>query len=193
MDYQGYLTRPFQDPGWLPKLLIGTLLTIVPIVNLLVLGYGIACIRGGIRGTAYLPDWRAWQYHLQNGLTALVITAAYFLVPALIALVFALIPVIGMIVSAVLGLLAGFVVPMALAAYTATGQISSAWRIDEIVLRLERCLDIYAPAYLFVVLGLVLASVIITFIPHLALLGFFIIFYLMVVFSFMLGDLYASR
>ena len=42
MDLREYLLFPFRDPDWVRKLLLGCVVTLLPVVNILTLGYFLA-------------------------------------------------------------------------------------------------------------------------------------------------------
>ena len=50
MDYGEFIKFPFQDREWLKKMVLGCIILIIPIVNILALGYFVECIRLGMQG-----------------------------------------------------------------------------------------------------------------------------------------------
>ncbi len=58
LDFGGVIKFPFEDRRWPAKLVIGTVLAILPLVNFLVMGYFMTIFQSGIRKEArVLPDW----------------------------------------------------------------------------------------------------------------------------------------
>ena len=67
-------------PGFLRKFLIGGVLTFIPLINILVLGYlyqFVAQVR--FRKRLDLPEWERWDLLLVSGLRASVIVILFFL------------------------------------------------------------------------------------------------------------------
>jgi len=73
-------------PGIWVKLLIGGLLSFVPIVNLLAFGY-LYRVALGLRrsGRVTAPEWRDWQGLFFDGLRFAVVWLAYWLLPLILA------------------------------------------------------------------------------------------------------------
>ncbi len=86
MDYIDAIKRPFSD--W-KKLLIGCVLNIIPIVNLFSMGYALQASKLTLNKKKNLPEWTNWKDLFVNGFLLFVISMIY-MIPAMIALVFAL-------------------------------------------------------------------------------------------------------
>ena len=84
LNYSVGLKRPFQDLG---KLLIGIILSIIPIVNLIAMGYALECVSTVLKKkkSYALPEWKNFWRLFIRGLAAGVIGFVYAL-PALIIL-----------------------------------------------------------------------------------------------------------
>lgn len=80
MDYQLAIKRPFTD---LKKLIIGILLSIIPIVNFLSIGYILESAKLTLSKKNNLPEWNNWGGLFWHGLLGLVISAI-FMLPAII-------------------------------------------------------------------------------------------------------------
>ncbi len=78
--------RPFSD---LKKLLIGTIIMFIPIVNIMGYGYGLKCAESVLkkRGNYKLPKWENWGDLFVKGLIGIVIAFIY-LIPLAIMAVF---------------------------------------------------------------------------------------------------------
>ena len=189
MDWQEYIQIPFQDDAWIKKMLIGSLICLVPIANLLLLGYAIACMDMGMRGRRALPEWNNWDDYLRDALAALAILLAYLLIPIILILALAGIPLMGTVLGAIICLLAGAMIPMALAAYTFCRQPADAFRFTDLLKRIGAKLDSYIFAYLFIVLALTIGLAIMVSLPYLAFVGALLIFYATVVFSYLVGHI----
>lgn len=69
-----------EDERWLPKVLIGGLISIVPILNFAVLGYMLGVARNVAQGNPRpLPEWDNLGEHFMRGLHAFVIGLVYSL------------------------------------------------------------------------------------------------------------------
>jgi hypothetical protein len=80
MDYGKSFTYPFEDKEWVTKILIGSLLSVVPFVNLVVLGYVLKVIRNVADGIEpALPNWDDFADFFMKGLVAALGTLVYAL------------------------------------------------------------------------------------------------------------------
>ncbi len=190
MEYLEYVKFPFHDREWLKKMLLGCIFMIIPIVNILVLGYFVECIRLGIRGKTILPDWADWEIYLRQGLMALLIFAAYLGIPMLFTFILHIVPILGIMVSAIVTLLAGAMVPMAIANCTITSNILDAFKFGEIIYKIKHVIDYYAPAYLIMAIITAISPAIVVGIPIISFAGIFLMFYSGVVYSNYMGQLY---
>jgi hypothetical protein len=84
VNYIDSFKRPFLD---IKKLVIGILLSIIPIVNFLAIGYYINAAKSVIKSkpSFKLPEWENWTDLFVKGLLSIVINIVYS-IPALIAL-----------------------------------------------------------------------------------------------------------
>jgi hypothetical protein len=98
MDYGKSFSFVFEDEEWIQKILIGGILSLIPIVNLVVVGYGLKVLKNAADGLKKpLPDWDDFGDYFVKGL-----------VSSLGALVWAL-PAIGLsIVIGVISALTGY-------------------------------------------------------------------------------------
>lgn len=186
MDWEQVFKFPLQDPDWLKKILIGCLISMVPVLNILSLGYFMECITRGAKGRSTLPEWDNWREHLQQGLMALLITACYGLIPFMVLIL----PGIGVFLFAVVFIIIGIMVPMALANYAINQEFKSAVGIIEIFQQISRVTNYYITAYFAIILVLALGSSIFIGIPYLAFLGASLVFYCGIIYFFMVGQLY---
>ncbi len=190
IDYIEYVKFPFSDREWLKKMLLGCIFMIIPIVNILVLGYFIECVRLGIQGKTILPDWSDWEFHFRQGLMALLIFVAYLGIPLLFTFILHIVPILGIMVSSIVTLVAGAMVPMALANTAVANNILDAFKFGEILYSIKQVIDYYAPAYLIMAIITALAPAIIVGIPIISFAGIFLMFYSGVVYSNYIGQLY---
>ncbi len=91
MDIGKSLGYAFEDEDWLTKLLIGGLVTLIPVVNLAAAGYALRVLRNVADGDERpLPEWNAFGEHFTKGLllaVALLIYATPLLLVGATALV----------------------------------------------------------------------------------------------------------
>jgi hypothetical protein len=156
------------------KLLILAVFTIIPVVNLLVLGYLVRVIRESPMSSS-LPPLNNWARMLVDGITLLVISLCYLAAGAVITLVLFYLgspqlALFGMIVV----FMGYFLLPIALVHAVRTGNPSSAFDIGKITTRVR---TIGAIDYFLLVLAIFLFPLIImgvlALIPF---LGWFIAF-----------------
>lgn len=188
-DWQDLLKYPLADDRWILKMLIGSLVILVPILNLSLFGYAIACMDMGMRGSRGLPPWENWRDYIGDALSAGIIFIAYLLIPAILIMILSHIPLIGLFLGAAAIILAGGLIPMALAAYAVRRDISDAFTLADIIKQISNSLDTYLLAYFSLILLFSLEFALIILMPYLAWLWSFIMFYETVVFSYLIGCL----
>lgn len=96
VNFTRAIKRPFTD---LTKLIIGAVLSIIPIVNFLTLGYQLKCAKSAMNGDYKLPEWTEWGDLFMKGLKAVVIGIVYMVPVGAIMLV-----VLGTLVSGMVGM-----------------------------------------------------------------------------------------
>jgi len=188
-DWQELLRYPLADDKWILKVIIGSLIMLVPVVNLLLLGYAIACIELGMRGRRRLPDWDAWQDYIRDAVSASLIVLAYLIIPMALTVILSHIPLIGILLGAILIFLTGALTPMALAAFAMRRDISDAFSLIDIIHQISSHLELYLSGYLFLILSTCLGLILIIVLPYLACLWSILVFWSLVVFSYLTGCL----
>ena len=84
--FEEVFARLIQQPGFGLKLLIGGLLSFVPILNIFAFGYLYRFARSTRRsGQLSLPEWNDWSGLFLDGLKFAVVWLAYWLLPLLLA------------------------------------------------------------------------------------------------------------
>ncbi len=100
VNYQEAIVKPFTD---MKKLIIGVVVSIIPIVNFAATGFAIESSGvGRARPSKNMPEWKDWMHLFVQGLTAAVIQFVY-LIPALV--IFAI--TFGMVIMDVANVLVG--------------------------------------------------------------------------------------
>ena len=78
MDIGKAFTYVFDDEEWIPKILIGGVLGIIPIVNFVASGYSLQTFRNVVRGVERpLPEWSDLGEKFSQGLALFVISVIY--------------------------------------------------------------------------------------------------------------------
>lgn len=190
MDLESFVKFPLQDNDWVKKIIIGCVITIIPILNLLTLGYLINCLQSGLQGRMELPEWQDWGNLFKDGILALLIIIFYLLVPAVLFPLLSFIPVIGAIIASILLLLAGLMVPMALARFTLRRNFADAFQVDVILAQALSIIQIYLPIYLAMILVYALSFIITAFVPLVSFIGVLLLFYASILFFNLTGRLY---
>jgi len=132
--------RLFGRPGWIPKALWGGLLSFVPILNLLALGYLIEYTQRLRRlGEWELPEWRDQNFPVLfgEGIRAFLVFLAYAGVPLLAGwllseivdlLTFGLLGIVSHFPLAAAGFIAPFLFLSAIHSYLSDGIFSDVWQ-----------------------------------------------------------------
>lgn len=186
-DWQELLTYPFEGDKWILKIVIGSLICLVPIINLVLFGYAIACMEMGMKGQRQLPGWETWRDYIGDALSAILILLSFLIIPFIFTMVLSHIPVIGTILGSITILIAGAMVPMSLAAFSLRRDVTDAFRLGDIIRQISSHLDLYLSAYTFFILSCCIGLTVVVALPYLACAGAFMIFYSSVVFSFLIG------
>lgn len=215
MTFEEAINYPRNSEDPLPTVLIGGLLTllgflVIPIV--LVLGYLMQVLRTTLADEPEPPTFEDWGGLFRDGLYALVVGFVYLLVPGIVFGVsvgglvieailtgdvsFATIAgsLTGFFLSAVLALVAWYVLPAALANVVATGRIGGGFAFGEIrpVIFTER----YVVAWLLALVLFVAGGIVVGILDVIPPLGFvaggFVFFYLDVVAFRLYGRAYAE-
>jgi len=85
VDVKKALTFPFNDQNWVVKLLIGLVLTIIPIVNFFSMGYVYEVFKKVVnKQEPFLPEWDNWGDLFKKGLMLFLIALVYAIIPAIL-------------------------------------------------------------------------------------------------------------
>ena len=131
--------RLFGQPGWIPKALLGGLLSFVPVLNVFALGYLIEYAQRLRRlGDSELPEWRDQNFQALfiEGLRAFVVLLSYIGIPLLIGgllskifdfFTFGLLGIVSYFPIAIFGFIGPFLFLSAIHAYLRDGIFSDVW------------------------------------------------------------------
>ncbi|MDQ7823929.1 MAG: DUF4013 domain-containing protein [Candidatus Eremiobacteraeota bacterium] len=88
LDIEKAFKYPLRDPKWLTKMLIGGVLSIIPIANFITWGYCVRIIKDTAEGSdEKLPEWQDMGAYFMQGLTLLAIYMIYY-IPMIFMMVF---------------------------------------------------------------------------------------------------------
>jgi hypothetical protein len=174
MDWGKSFTYVFDDKDWVAKLLIGGILSIIPIVNLVVLGYVLKALKNVAEGAEQpLPAWDDFGDYFVKGLVSVLGATVWALPIIIIAIMTAVLsavtgynssdtartstPVVLCMwsmscVSGIYGLFLGVVLPAAFAQYAVRGDFGAFFRCGEMFKFIKANLGNY-------IIALVLAAV----------------------------------
>ncbi|MBN1890248.1 MAG: DUF4013 domain-containing protein [Thermoflexales bacterium] len=162
MDFGKSFSYVFDDQDWLKKVLIGGVVTLVPILNFAAIGYALEVTRRVIKGTGAtpLPEWDDLGGKLVKGLVVVVIAMVYFLplillscvigIPAsfvgdsedlagIVALVSSCFGCLALIYS----LFAGMLLPAAIGIYADKDEVGAAFRFGDVFSLVQKNIGTY--------------------------------------------------
>ena len=188
-DLKQILGSPFREREWFMKMILGSIISIVPVLNFLSLGYFIRCIQYGWRGMQGLPDWDNWADLFKEGCMVFLILLAYLVLPTLLAFMAIAIPVVGMAFASLIVFIMGVLIPMAIANFAIYKNLKDAFIFVNIFNQVGRVFGFYIIAYAAATLGIIIGTVLLVSMPFIGFFGGIFIFYCGVVFFNFLGYL----
>ena len=211
MDFGKIIKFPMKDKDWIMKVIIGGVLSIIPIVNFISSGYQLKVMKNAINKKPGMPEWKGFMDLFVKGLIIFVIALLFMIVPLIIFgaiaglsaisvimgdltnpynIVLAILP--ALFIGGILFLIIGFILPMAIAMYAKSDNFSDAFKFSEIFNRIKSIFGEYLVSYIvIVVFGIILGLIML--IPVIGwIIGFFGSFYLGVVALNMFGELYTK-
>lgn len=203
------------DEDWVKTVLIGgvlSLLSVLIVPTILVAGYLVRVVRATMHGDEQPPAFDEWGDLAVDGLKAAVIAIVYGFVPTLIAgvlvggAVFTIVMgdaagssglaalgglgiLVGLLVSFVLGLLAAYVIPAAVANFAETDQMGKAFSFGDLrsILTSGKYFTAWVSGFAVIFVGALVAGVL-NAIPVLGLIaGGFLGFYAAVAAYYLIG------
>ncbi|WP_061215218.1 DUF4013 domain-containing protein [Syntrophomonas wolfei] len=193
MNFYHYIRFPFRDEDWIKKILLGCVISIVPVLNLLSLCYFVECMKFGIAGRQSLPEWERWEDFVREGIIAFLISLGYLLIPLLLAFPLLHIPLVGVFLLSIIILAVGMIFPLAIANFLKDHYLMDAINVKEIFYMMNRVASNYIPAYFIAVFLMALGLTIVFLLPYLSFLGVLLIFYCGMIFFHFTGSLINSR
>lgn len=189
MDLIEYIKFPLQDADWVKKILFGCIIFLVPVLNIIIIGYYIQCIQLGFERKQILPEWDNWPDIIRDGLVGLVILVIYLLIPLILASFLGSIPVLGIFLASILFICIGALIPIAITHYAFQRDFKDAFRIISVIDTVNQVGRDYLAAYILIVFAVAFGLAIIIVMPYLAILGILLLFYSGIVFSNYIGRL----
>lgn len=181
INYEEAIKRPFTD---VKKLLIGTVIEVIPLVDIIGIGYKLECARTPGKP---LPEWDDWGKYFVDGLKGLGVSIIYLL-PALLVLGLTILTSIGAIISAmaagmnqaafmmvlgsmgiggiiagILGLIAAYLIPLAYVTLAIENDFAAALSVKKIM---KKCFTgEYFIAWLIMIIYSIIVMMILSMIP----------------------------
>ena len=212
MDIVENIKYPTTDSEWIKKVLIGGILLLIPILNFVCTGYYLKVIKGSIEGRNNMPEWDDWGDLFIKGISVLIISLAYSIIPIiLISIIILIVSSSGLLFAGIfesasmgvvtllfilIGSLIGFITlfivnlmfPMSLAMFANEWSFGDAFKIREIISRIKSVFVEYVIA-IIVIYILLLLVFIVAWIPF---IGWAALFYVMVVTGKIYGKAFAN-
>jgi len=190
MDLTQYIKFPLQDREWIKKVIFGCIIFLVPVLNIIIIGYFIKCIEMGREKRQSLPEWDNWTDIIRDGFLGLVIAIIYLVIPIILAQFLSVIPIAGIFLSSIILILIGAVIPIAIANYSIRRDFKDAFEFAKIIYRLNHITKHYFTVYILMTLATVIGIFFILMMPLFAFLGILLMFYLGIVFSNLVGMMF---
>ena len=209
MDVGEAIGFPTIDEKWVTKVIVGGVLSIIPIVNFVSSGFAIKTMKTAIEGSPKLPEWENWGDLFVRGLVAAIIAFIYLIPAIIVALAlggpalfspttlmqgggfFAALSAIA--AGGIVAIAIGFILPMAIAMYVASDSMGAAFRIGEVFARIKSVLSDYVVGYIVIVILAIVLGLVSSAIPVVGgLISAFASFYVALVAAYIFGTLYAQ-
>jgi membrane-associated HD superfamily phosphohydrolase len=202
MEIMKSIGFPTNDNDWIKKVLIGGILLIIPIIHFVCTGYYLRAIKGGIEGRNNMPEWKEWGDLFIKGIMLFIITFVYLVIPVMMASIIMFIPglfesmmvfntffiLAGSLICFIILILANLMFPMSLAMFANEGSFGDAFKINEIISRINSVFLDYLIA-IIVVNILFLFVLMVAWIP---IIGWAALFYVMVAAGNIYGEAFAN-
>ncbi|MDX1763449.1 MAG: DUF4013 domain-containing protein [bacterium] len=174
LDLRQEFEQPTEDPGWIVKVIIGGVLMMAShwqwlffLLAFFSLGYIYRYFKSRLEKVdeGLLPEWRSWQDLFIKGIVIFLIFFGYFLIPRISyevtdsilmgGVLAKLVALIFMAITALLYVAALFLIPMAIAEYTKSDQISTAFNLKSVWNKIMDVGDDYFKAVLLTIVTII--------------------------------------
>lgn len=195
------LRFPVAEQGSFVKIIVGAILSVIPIINFISLGYIYQLMSNIINERQEMPEWGNFGEKFVRGFMVLIIGFIYMLIPLIVGAItgggaafrggLGLL-LGGFFISFIIAIVIGFLLPMALAHYVSTESFASAFDLKTIFSYISSNINNYLIAYvviivLCIILGIVSAIPVIGWI--ISILGGF---YIACTACFLFGEIYRN-
>jgi hypothetical protein len=172
MDIGRAFTYPFEDKDWLKKIAIGGVVTIVPIVNFIAVGYAFRTLRNLLDGQETpLPEWDDWGGDFMLGLIPALAGIVYQIptwILSMISGIFAgsdsgaagLLGLVFGCLSAVYGLVLGIIMPAMYLRYARSGEFNTFFQFPEAIAFIRENLSEYIITVLMILVAFIAAGIV---------------------------------
>jgi len=172
MDIGRAFTYPFEDEDWLKKIAIGGVITLIPVVNFIAVGYAFRTLRNLLEGRETpLPEWDDWGGDFMLGLIPALAAIVYAIpsgllsgiAPALTASDSGFLGVIGFLctcLSVLYGLALGVILPALYLRYAKNPEFSAFFQFPEAIAFIRENLSDYIIAWLMSIVAAIAASIV---------------------------------
>lgn len=189
-DFGVFLKAPFSDVAGLKNLLMGSILSIIPVVNVWCFAYMGEAMLAGMRGDLATPCWSDWGKRFILGLKTLVAVFIYLYFPLLMLVLAFVLPGPFGLIALVSGILLGVFIPYAVANMINRQRFGSIFDFFIIFRLLKQTFRVFIPAYLLTAAVLCVSLFLLLSQPFLGFAGFLFSFYFLTVFSMATGRWY---
>ena len=199
------LDYPSEKEDWLIDVLIGGLISMIPIFNFVAMGYMMDAMEMGMKNVDQLPSWDNMGDKFIRGFWFFIITLVYIVIPVVILTAF-LLPMIieavikgdvstlsvasaavGGLIYIILLVLASFMIPMALARWVYSCRLEEALRLPSVLADIRKVAGDYTAACLFF---FILGGLLFTLVSWIPVINLMVYFYWSVAFYNYFGKLY---
>lgn len=173
MDIGRAFTYLFEDKDWLKKVAIGGLVTLIPIVNFITLGYGIRTFKNILEGQETpLPEWDDWGGDFMRGLIPAIAYIVYGIPIWILSAIgtaiaagsdsggVAVVSLFFSCLSTLYGIVLWVVAPAMLIRYAKTNEFASFYAFGEIIAYIKANLREYIVAVVMMLVAGIVAGIV---------------------------------
>ncbi len=176
MDIGKSFTYVFEDKKWVEKVLIGGLLSLIPIVNFIAFGYALRTLKNvAEQKEPALPEWDDWGQDWIRGLLASIVAPVIYAIPLIVmAIPYGIVmsflfgddtgarvcSAAFSCLSSLYGIAMGVVLPAAMIKYATEEEFGSFFRFSEIFDFIRDTAGNYIVALLIIIVAGIVASIV---------------------------------
>ena len=157
MDIGTAFKKPFTD---IKLLIIGIILTIIPVINILTIpGYFLRIAKNTMAGDNKLPKFDNFGGLVVESIKAIVVGIIYMIIMMIVAAILGLIPLIGGVLSLIWMIVFAFVMISGMMTLAQTGDIGKALNIPDLFKKAKRANFIIAVIVGAIIVGIIMAII----------------------------------